>query len=1207
MTIHLYFSNQLMPLADRLQETMEGGKDAEAVFSPTVIIVPNMNLAKWVKLTLAEKTGIFMNVDFQYLEAGLWQMLTQVSRDDDDATEVLEPELLDIDRLKILIYFALLAPDDKAVAREAFNRYLGLNEAGTRADTQLRCWQLAGEMAGLFQEYAYHRSDMIERWMTAPDDEPLPEEMERSQRWLFRRVAALKTALGQFTGHWLTTPGEYAKLLPGTEPAKRAAASCHFFGLSQISPLHVQLLGLLDTYYDIHIYSLNPSREYWEDIRTPAEKKWMLRKGGHAMQLDPEELASGSLFSEPDHPLLSAWGKPGRESIRLLCQLTDYNFHTGFETPPAPDTVLAAIRYGLLTLEPSDDALPAMAQDTSLQVMASPGIRREVERVYHSIRYNLENDPDLCMTDIAVMVTDMSRYKPVVDSVFSRQPSRITYNLVDAHARTESLFARAVLSLMTLAQGNFSRKAVFDLLRNPLVMRRWAYGTDELAVWIGWAEALGIFHDAQGHTGGSAEELEAGCFTWQQGLQRLRLSRIMAFPTDDGDRPDPHFEGIVPFADMHTGDDRVLGNLCRIIEQLGTAVDTLNVRETQAGTWREAFFEIVEQFIAISSDDRGEETVYRSLVEAFADLAGYDDLMRVTTGRPLDADSLWAFVRTHLDGITGGQGDYLTGGVTVSALMPMRPIPFKIVYILGLEEGRFPGRTLESILDLRGRRRRIGDVSLAERNRYLFLETLISVTGKLYLGYVSRDLQKDRQLAPCSVLRQLIRHVETHVLGGATFNCCEVPFREDSPVYLAPDRLTPWSDILARGSTVARLSGYCRHGLWNDFSSRASAVEMKRALRLSPDFSLVADATEPADVPQASRSLPVGLIRRFLLDPVGVAGELHLGLREPDTRMRELAEAEDEPLASQFPVNYELGIAPLRSWLAGQVTDVQAPVSIKALEERFDALYADRHRKSKVPNGAFADHDQRRLKAAIVTTGTIVAPLVEQMRSARQRFSLVRVGSGIDDPPYNGGEVLRLDPVIIDASDQDDPSSLPDPVSLDGSLPWIWQDEADAWHCLVLTGSGKNTRYPDRYAIAPVLTLSALCAGGIDCPWSAGDGMTLHLVYQGHVLNLDYRLDAELSRYWLMDLIAALSTPPPLLWLPYEVVMGNSALRHLIASDDGSEIDAYAFYEKMARCMVDTADLAAEMIGARVTPDILDHARARFRPFLPRAISTGSR
>ena len=162
-----------------------------------------------------------------------------------------------------------------------------------------------------------------------------------------------------------------------------------------------------------------------------------------------------------------------------------------------------------------------------MQIVACPGLRREVETVYNSILYNLETDADLCMTDIAVMVSDMSRYKPVVDSVFSQQPVRIAYNLVDASASMESVFAQGLQSFMNLARGTFSRKEVFEFLRNPCVLQRWQITPETLSIWIQWADALGIFHGYVNPHDDDQAIPEAGLFSWRQGLERLRLSRIM--------------------------------------------------------------------------------------------------------------------------------------------------------------------------------------------------------------------------------------------------------------------------------------------------------------------------------------------------------------------------------------------------------------------------------------------------------------------------------------------------------------------------------------------------------------------------------------------------------------------------------------------------------------------------------------------------------
>jgi len=102
MTIELYFSNQLDQLADRFSDVVTDevrGKDN--ILEPPVVIVPNANLAKWLQLLLAEKNSIFMNVGFQYLEAGLWGMLAALDSGEN------KPDMLDNDQLKILLLHVL--------------------------------------------------------------------------------------------------------------------------------------------------------------------------------------------------------------------------------------------------------------------------------------------------------------------------------------------------------------------------------------------------------------------------------------------------------------------------------------------------------------------------------------------------------------------------------------------------------------------------------------------------------------------------------------------------------------------------------------------------------------------------------------------------------------------------------------------------------------------------------------------------------------------------------------------------------------------------------------------------------------------------------------------------------------------------------------------------------------------------------------------
>ena len=129
------------------------------IFEAPVVIVPNANLAKWLQLFLAKKNSIFMNVDFQYLEAGLWGMLTAL-----DSNEKY-PEMLDNDLLKIMLLYALQNLKSSAPDFLPVTQYLMGEEGHKSPDYAARLWQLSEKLAHLFQEYEFHRIGMIQKWL----------------------------------------------------------------------------------------------------------------------------------------------------------------------------------------------------------------------------------------------------------------------------------------------------------------------------------------------------------------------------------------------------------------------------------------------------------------------------------------------------------------------------------------------------------------------------------------------------------------------------------------------------------------------------------------------------------------------------------------------------------------------------------------------------------------------------------------------------------------------------------------------------------------------------------------------------------------------------------------------------------------------------------------------------------------------------------
>jgi len=1195
MAIELFFSNELVQLADNLSDIVADENRSKAnIFNAPVVIVPNANLAKWLQLFLAKRNSIFMNVDFQYLEAGLWNMIAALDSGKN------KPEMLDNDLLKILLVHALQNLKGNAADLLPVTRYLMGEDGQQSPDYAARLWQLSEKLAHLFREYEFHRMGMIQNWLAGT---AIQDSMERCQQQLYLKLKTKRNGLESRTGKQLLSMMEYAdKVLSESGPEIEKAADnkfVHFFGLSQISDFHLKLIGRLQDYYTVFIYALNPSKEFWENIKTPGEKRWVQRKNIKGLAIRTEEKEQGELFQHDDNPLLAAWGKPGRESVRLLCELTGYDFNACFTAQKPATDILQRIQNDIFTLSSAVRETEAFDQDRSLQIIACPSVYREVETVYNSILFNLEQKSDLQLTDIAILVPDISTYKPVFDAVFNRNPRCLDYNLVDSHAEIESVYGKAILSILTLVTGRFSRNEVFDLIMNPCFASRWKIGQEEVQTWAGWAEALNVFHTFDRETKTARGYPASGTYTWKQGLQRLRLSRIMAAPNAPDTARLWHFQELVPFNDEKTGDADLVEKFCMVIEALHHAVNAFNVKNATGEQWKQVFFSVCDQLIEIPEDFKGEFVVQQSLINAFDSLVLYDRLQGDASETTLDVDLIKEFIRANLSAISGGHGDYLTGGVTISALQPMRPIPFRVVYVLGMEEGNFPGRAELSSLDLRLLKRRIGDISLPERNCYLFLEVLLAVQDKLYICFVSRDLQKDRIRQPCSVVNQLRRYVEQEVFtNGQRFQIMEIPLSGSSKRFLDPEAINTWSDVLINYSTADRLVCYRANRLWETFNQSALADDLKRLERFNPDWSV--DVDKPAAGDRQVERITSKQLKKFLEDPVRQKTQRHLGLYDEEETIEDLILREDEPFFSEFPLDYHLTTDPVRQWLdrlfSSQDTDTARP----APEDIYNLVYDQYRRKSRTPEGAFAEMDRNELRGHVCRIVETLNPVLDQMQSARKLYRAVFIGEQTGEPIPSGINLglKRFEPLSMTVQTVSHTSEdVTYDVELHGQLPWVWRDAESRWHALVLTGSRRNPKEPDKTAFEPVI-FYLLCLSGEDsCRWIGTSGITLHVVYREKLVEWTYKFDRETARMYLNDLVSDYLNQSLAAWLPFEIISKLQVRPHKGPDDAVDDLIREQFFIELEGAYSEVDDYLIRIAKPAIPLDAFDRVRRRFKIF----------
>lgn len=1225
MGVELYFSNQLEQLGLRLSNDLkEDNARKTNIFLKSTIIVPNSNLKKWLQMTIANTLGIAINLEFiSSLEDGLWNMLKNL----DNSSQRIE--LLNNEMLQLMLLYLLQDVKEWPEETSLIQKYLLDSDREKRVDHVKRSWQMSKRLAYYFRKYEYHRPDMIRRWQTEIKRGDKLSDMEVCQSYIYNRLFHPADGLSaNINGTQFMTLPQYAyKTLNNCGNSHilkrdKAQRNAHFFGLSQISDFHNYLIGNLGRYFNIFIYAFNPCCEFWEDIETPGEQGWRIRKGMKRLKISDCEVNTGELdLNEADNLLLQWWGKPGRENIRLLSELTDYNFYELFclnETQDIKnDTTLQRLQRHILfrTHAGGGKDFP-VRQDCSLQIAACPGLYREVETVYNSIIYNMEADNTLNLTDIAILVPDMERYKPAITSVFNRRPAHIPYNLCDSTAEKESVFGQGVIGLLKLAERSFNRRDVFSLVFNPCFLSRFSLSRDEVQVWTCWVDGLNIFHgfDSQDKQRHGYSENDA--HTWRHGLRRLRMARIMDAPQDahlSGRFED--YMGIIPYDVSGSGDMALLERFCEVIELLFARVQTLRNMRLSCRDWAERITYLIDEFLSIPHEHSTEEGVRQVMFAGLKGLEIYDKLLlrSPSSGRGnsngngcLELPMITEFIKAKLASISSGYGSYLTGGVTISEMRPMRPIPFKIVYVMGMGEGRFPGRDNQSVLDLSLLNRRIGDVSRSEADCYMFLEIMVSTRKKLYLTFVSKDLQNDEEFIPCSVVHQLKYYVESEILPDKEyFKITNIPLKGSDINYLGK-KADNASDLLVNYSEADRLSFYVENNLLNKVKNSLSDNELKRLERFKPDLNISEIDNKPR--PEIER-VTIRQLRRFLENPADASLRRHLNLYEDDNNDKSLAE--NEPFFAEFPLDYNLIMRSMEYCVNLMPESVPADRRQAKTMDFLASYYRESFLKGMTPEDAFCERDRMEFEKTLKQRFHGLLTIIRQIEKAHNaeasnanvrkwhRWIFLGDGNLKDADNKRSGEFIEFDHLLFEAEmGKKDGILIRQGVEIHGSLPMVWQDET-GWNSLVLTTRKRSEgRLPEKYVIEPFLFYLTMISGKDSADLIGDSPFNIHLFYKEERRWWRYRLSPEKAKDYLGKLISDYLNRKQFDLMPFETIRKIVNRFNPDSQDDKiiADIDADLFKAELEEELIMDKDLAelVKLSNADVPDDVFEKVKRRF-------------
>ncbi|NBQ90858.1 MAG: exonuclease V subunit gamma [Betaproteobacteria bacterium] len=862
------------PLLEDLAQTVHAwwARYPASPLEEEVVLVPSNGMAEWFKGESARQQGIFSGFRVELPARFAWRLYRSVL-----GVQARGGRRTD----KSILPWYLAARADQWGAQPRLRaQWLAATAAsgddppspgtspwpGGECSVELYRWCV--HAADLFDQYQLFRPDWLKDWaqghaqLRVDPQQPAtarpvpPEQHWQVDLWQWLMREASSTA---------------AQGLPASRAALHEACIQHLrqaplgalpqlparvvlFGSTSLPPMILELLDALSRHALVVLAVPNPCQVQWVDLSDA-----------------PHE----------GHPLLAAWGKQARdfltqvdrfeERIARLDQRGITRVEHEAERPA--QTALTRLQASIHLNEPLHEVAHDVRRqglrldDGSIRFVRAHTPLRELEILHDHLLHQLTG-PDLGgrpqPRDVVVMVPDLRTHAAAIRAVFGayseQDPRHIPWGIADQQPGPEQGLPELADWLLALPSQRCTRAELLGLLQSSAVCRRWGLDDEDQHALQSWVQASGIRWGLTAEHRESLGFAAAGhAMTWQFGVDRMLAGYAAG--------AQPH----LPWAPL----DSVRGLAARAAGQLAGLLRRLEdwrlwaCQSHPPAEWARAFRQLWSDLVEPS--DRDQERDSHALEMAVG------DWLRHTQDAEFNSPIGYALARLSImDQLSqpAALGRFRASGVTFCTLMPLRAIPFRVVCLLGMDEGQYPRPIRPRPGDLMAlpETARPGDRSRRIEDRQLMLDALLSARQHLLVSWVGQQAV-DNQHRPASVLVGQLRETVAAIWGPDALRSITLdhPLQPFSAAYFMDGPLPPTHAHEWQPHVVRRGQVDARHRVDERCETDGLRVEQTQILLKDPDRVL-----------------------RWLKCPVAAFWEERLGIRWP---RGQAGDEDDEPLA----------------------------------------------------------------------------------------------------------------------------------------------------------------------------------------------------------------------------------------------------------------------------------------------------------------------
>ena len=729
----------LDPVADFLQTSIEGAD----LFQREYVIVPTAGVKAWLMPELARRFGArpgFSDGIATNIEVGYVGMLNRFIAPD----RVMSDDPWSIDRMTARLLTIFSQNPNYAYYQELIERCGGPLRAARR-------------MADRFDRYAVRRPAMIVAWengspiLTAEsstevlDDEYVMRALSSEQMPQFDLWRELRVAIDQPSWPMVT-----AQLMDGiANGAKIEGVPSRLLvvGLQSLSLQNLRVLEALATVSDVRVFLVHPS--------PGLEKHWSNELATLPLTRGVVPLRETNfVIPEGVDSLVASWS---RGSYELQKVLASQGIRPGFvatqhhESDSLLHHLQSVVAFDLRAQSRSFDT-----NDQSLLIHRCHHISRQVEVAHTALMQAFNELDDLQPDEVVVLCPNIEAAAPYLEAVFDRPVTvasgrTITIPLVvgDRSLREVSDGADLLNTLLGVTMGRFSVDDVMGLATSTLVRKHFDVSSDSVALWYRIAERARVRWglDAQQRVHAGLNAPQENAHTWKAAIERTLLGATLP-----DQAPAIELGGVVPMTDYEVSDIPAVAQLIAILDVLGKLETQTHITNTVGRSCDM----VQEALISLAgSTDPELEAAMEAIDHVRQHIsigAGHDN--DAVADIPVDFSEFADVLIERLTTAPGRQ-PLRTGAVTASSTIPLRSVPFRVICVLGVDDGSLSLGESEGD-DLVDAQQFVGDPDARAEQRRVLLDAMMAASERLIVTCNGRSIKNNTPIPLVTPLAELV-------------------------------------------------------------------------------------------------------------------------------------------------------------------------------------------------------------------------------------------------------------------------------------------------------------------------------------------------------------------------------------------------------------------------------------------------------------------